>query len=164
MNKGVNPLKKYILVSIGGFLGATSRFAVKSLFLMDNSLLLFPIGTLVVNITGSFALAFFLTLVSGILTFDEDIRTGVAVGFLGAYTTFSTLCKETVTLLTEGSYLYVAGYVVASVGLGLAGVYLGWYVAECILGSYVKYRQHSLSAEHLTDDQHTEDVNRRGGN
>jgi fluoride ion exporter CrcB/FEX len=54
------------------------------------------------NVLGAFALAFILTIAFEIWTFDSDIRLGVTTGFLGAFTTFSTLCKETVGLMQNG--------------------------------------------------------------
>ncbi|MPN30267.1 putative fluoride ion transporter CrcB [bioreactor metagenome] len=57
--------------------------------------------------------------------FDPDIKLGLTVGFLGAFTTFSALCRETVDLLGRGDYFFALAYMILSVVLGLLGAYAG---------------------------------------
>ena len=85
-------MKKYSYIAVGGMLGAMSRFGIENIQLWDFQS--FPVQTLLVNITGSFFLLLLLTTAFEVLAFDPNIRLGIATGFLGAYTTFSTLCKE----------------------------------------------------------------------
>jgi CrcB protein len=89
---------------IGGALGAMLRLAVKNISIgqYQGS---FPLNTLIINISGSFVLAFFLTMTLEFFEFDADVRLGISTGFLGAYTTFSTLCRESVLLLAGGNML-----------------------------------------------------------
>src|SRR5437868_15258654 len=65
----------------------------------------FPTATFVINITGSFILGFFLTLVTERINVSPHLRLAVAVGFVGAYTTFSTFEYETAKLVEERGYL-----------------------------------------------------------
>lgn len=115
-------------VAIAGALGAPARYVVEQAVrrVQPTS---FPLGTFVVNISGSFALG----LVAGLAIaqgLDPDIRTVVGTGFLGAYTTFSTYAYETLRRAEERERRTALLYAVASilaagaasaVGLGLAG-------------------------------------------
>jgi multiple sugar transport system permease protein len=74
---------------------------------------------MLINITGSFVLAFFLTTAYEMVQMDEDLRLGFSIGFLGAFTTFSTMCKETGTLLQNGSYFIAFAYKTVSIILGM---------------------------------------------
>ena len=80
-----------LFIAIGGMLGSISRFAIKNIHMWnyhENT----SLNTLFINITGSFLLALILTIAFEVWNFDPDILLGIATGFLGAYTTFSTLC------------------------------------------------------------------------
>jgi len=125
-------MKKYIYIAAGGMLGAMSRFGINNIQLWEFKDY-FPLETLLVNITGSFFLLLLLTTAFEILNIDADIRLGIATGFLGAYTTFSTLCKETVAFLITGEYLLALLYILASAVLGLAAAYLGVLSARKII-------------------------------
>lgn len=130
-------LKKYIYIGLGGMLGAMSRFGIKNIQLWDFQQA-FPINTLLVNITGSFLLLLILTIALEILTLDADLRLGITTGFLGAYTTFSTLCKEVAMFIFNGEYLLAFSTVVISATLGLAAAYLGVVLARKIIGKSIK--------------------------
>jgi fluoride exporter len=130
-------MRKYIFISIGGILGAILRYLIKEVHIYhyhEN----IPLNTLIINITGSFILALILTTAFEIWKFDADIRLGIATGFLGAYTTFSTLCKETVGLIHEGFYFSAFFYLTVSTILGLASVYLGIILAREVVSKLVK--------------------------
>jgi fluoride exporter len=122
-------MRKYIFICIGGILGAIARYLIKGihLYYYHGNV---PINTLFINITGSFILVFVLTVAFEVWEFDQDIRLGIATGFLGAYTTFSTLCKETAGLMKEGFYFSAISYVAVSAILGIAAAYLGLRVAR----------------------------------
>lgn len=126
-------MKKYAYIMIGGALGAMLRVAVKSVSIGQQQGD-FPFNTLIINITGSFVLALFMTLTLEIFEFDADIRLGVSTGFLGGYTTFSTFCKESVLLLVSGQYAAAAAYLAASTFLGLGAAYLGVVIARGVAG------------------------------
>lgn len=122
-------MKKYVAIGLGGFLGAILRVVIKDLklFSYDGA---FPLNTLIINVSGCLLLSLLLTIAFEVWEMDESVRLGIATGFLGAYTTFSTLCKETVSLLTNGDYTIASLYIILSTGLGLLAVYLGIIVAR----------------------------------
>lgn len=130
-------MKKYIYIGVGGFLGAIIRFLIKTMPLQDYKELM-PINTLFVNVTGSFILALITTVALEVLKMDENIRLGVGTGFLGAYTTFSTMCKEATELLTKGYFFSSLSYITNSIILGLAAAYLGVVIAREVIEKYVK--------------------------
>jgi len=122
-------MKKYFLIMLGGTLGAILRFSLKNVQIFKYSGNI-PINTLIINVTGSFVLSVLLTLSFGTWKLGNNIKLGLTVGFLGAYTTFSTLCKETAGLLEHGSFISAAEYIAASVILGLAAVYVGVFLTQ----------------------------------
>jgi len=117
-------VSKLIVVALGGAIGATARYWLGNLI---NSRLpmQFPLGTFVINVTGSFIIGFFMTLVSQRLTVHPNWRLLIAVGFVGAYTTFSTFEFETLKLIEEGSVVSAALNVVLSFVVGFIAVWLG---------------------------------------
>lgn len=122
-------MKKYVLIAFGGALGAVARMIMENATLWENNGS-FPINTLLINVTGSFVLALFLTLSLEILQLDPAVRMGISTGFLGAFTTFSTFCKESVALIDNGEYAAAAAYLFLSPALGLAAAFLGIVVAR----------------------------------
>lgn len=136
-------MRKYIFISIGGILGAISRYLIKGIHIYhyhENV----PINTLLINITGSFIMALVLTIAFEVWEFDTDIRLGIATGFLGAYTTFSTLCKETVGLLHEGDYFSAISYITVSTMIGIAAAYFGIVLAREVVSKLVKKDKEEL--------------------
>jgi CrcB protein len=116
-----------LCVAAGGFIGAPTRFLVDRL-VADRVETEFPLGTFIVNISGSFLL--------GLLTgldlaghMPVPLKAFLGTGFCGAYTTFSTWSYETVRLFEEGSYLEAVLNAFGSLGIGLlaagAGIALG---------------------------------------
>ena len=112
-----------ILIGIGGFLGAISRFLVQKF--VNNYMTTFPMGTLVVNVLGSFLLGFILYSISYDRHLTINIRDLVAIGFLGSFTTMSAFSHETMLLFDTGHILYAILNVLLNVLLCLAAVYLG---------------------------------------
>jgi CrcB protein len=110
-----------LLIGIGGFFGAVARY------LVDVSVVAafgarFPWGTLVVNVSGSFALGILFALAIEREVLSPEIRGPVLVGFIGAYTTFSTLMLETWRLVEAGSYGLALGNLVGSAIIGMAAL------------------------------------------
>lgn len=125
-------MRKFILIAMGGVLGAVARYLIKDAHWLEGTGGI-PWDTLIINVSGSFLLAWLVTFAAGWRNFDEGVKLGIATGFLGAYTTFSTLCKEIVNLLLQGRSLAAASYVSLSVALGLSAAWLGAVLAEEIL-------------------------------
>ncbi len=118
-------LFQYLLVGIGGSLGAISRFLVELGVnqLLSNSV--FPYGTLAVNFLGCLIIGVMFGLISGTQFITPRIRLIVITGFLGALTTFSSFGHDTFALIEKG-YLFIALVnVVIQVILGLVAVWFG---------------------------------------
>jgi CrcB protein len=110
-------------VALGGALGAPARHGISLAVHVTPGT--FPWGTFWTNVSGSFALGFFLALVLERFPPTRHLRPFVATGFLGTYTTYSTFAVET-DLLVRNRYLGVAFvYVVASFGAGLTAAWVG---------------------------------------
>lgn len=133
-------MRKYIFIGIGGVAGALSRYIIKGIHINHYNGI-FPINTLFINITGSFILASILTLAFEIWEFDSDIRLGIATGFLGAYTTFSTLCKETVELMKQGYFMEAFLTIASSVIAGLAAIYIGVILGRKVFPKFFKKKK-----------------------
>lgn len=129
-------MRRYAYIAIGGVLGAMARFFIKNIHLI-NYKGSFPLNTFTINITGSFILAFLLT-TSGLAKFDEDIKLGIGTGFLGAYTTFSSMCKEAVTLMRNGSFNVAILYLLLSVVIGFLAAYFGFITSSIVLQKLVR--------------------------
>jgi CrcB protein len=117
-------LSKLIVVALGGATGAVVRYWLGG-WINSRLPLQFPLGTFVINVTGSFIIGFFLTLISERIALHTNWRLLAAVGFVGAYTTFSTFEYETLKLIEEGDILSAALNVALSVVLGFIAVWLG---------------------------------------
>lgn len=126
----MSSLLAYLLVGIGGFLGANARFLVArwvGAFVETR----FPLGTFVINVSGSFLLGVVGTLVAQKVVPNSDaVRLALGVGFLGAFTTFSTFEFETHALFDDGSWLTATTNMFASLFIGLVAVRAGIVVAR----------------------------------
>jgi CrcB protein len=94
----------------------------------------FPLGTMVVNVTGCLAMGFLATAWTGPVLIREEYRAGMLVGVLGGYTTFSTFGRETMELARDGEWIRVGVYVLGTVALSLVGVWLGAALANRMYG------------------------------
>jgi CrcB protein len=111
-------------IGLAGFAGAVSRYAVER-WISERTRGAFPWGTFVVNVSGCFLLGFLFTMLTERFLPHPTLRSALTVGFLGAYTTFSTFAFETMRLGEDGAVLLAAMNVGASVLAGVAAVYLG---------------------------------------
>ena len=116
-------IQQAALVGLAGFLGAILRFAVASTVDLVTPRG-FPFGTLAVNVSGCFFLAVFLTVVRDRAVSDV-LRLTIAVGFVGAYTTYSTFAFEIYELFKTGHAARGLTYLTVSLILGLAAVWIG---------------------------------------
>lgn len=118
-------------VGLGGFLGANARYLLGG-WVASRLGVEFPYGTYVINVTGSFILGFFLAFAQDRTWIAPPVRLLFAVGFVGAYTTFSTFEYESIRLLQDGELLLAAVYLVGSVVTGgvaaIAGIALGSWI------------------------------------
>lgn len=117
-------MERLLAVAIGGALGAVSRYALSSLI---NELTARPsiLGTLIVNLTGSLLLGLLLGYAEERAELPEVWRVAGGAGFIGAYTTFSTLMFESVDRLEQGEAVFVLAYLAGSIVAGLALAYSG---------------------------------------
>ena len=131
----IEVLERSLWLSLGGMLGANARYWLGT-WIQQKSGSEFPWGTLVINVSGSFVLGLFMTLVTERLepAHASTLRLLVAVGFIGAYTTFSTFEYETLAMLEVGSFIRAAMNVLVSVMFGLIGVWLGAVIGRAIQG------------------------------
>jgi CrcB protein len=119
-------------VALGGAVGSVARFLFGE-FLQQRSGLAFPIGTLVINISGSLLLGFLLRYSLAIQAISPEVRALIAAGFCGGYTTFSAFSYEAAALLEEGDLSRAALYIVLSVALSLVGTFAGLSLASALL-------------------------------
>jgi CrcB protein len=126
-------LKTYAAVMLGGAIGTGLRLWLGNLltFRFGDS---FPVGTLTVNVLGSFIIGAFAALTSadGAIPASSFVRQVVMVGVLGGFTTFSAFSLQTLTLLEHGAWQRAASNVVLSVVLCLGAVWIGHLVAGLI--------------------------------
>lgn len=115
---------RYIAVAVGGAIGAMLRYYLGG-SILSRTAVPFPTATFVINVTGSFILGLFLTLATERFNVNPHLRLAVAVGFVGAYTTFSTFEYETARLVEDRDLIRAFLYVVLSFTVGFAAVWLG---------------------------------------
>ncbi|MEO5357691.1 MAG: fluoride efflux transporter CrcB [Nitrospirae bacterium YQR-1] len=121
--------KNYLIVGTGGFLGAIVRY-IMSVFIGRRLGINFPWGTLIINVSGSFAVALIMSLFTEKYMVNPQWRLFLVVGFLGAYTTFSTFEYETGQLIEGGEFLYAALNVLLSVIAGFIALKSGEFIAK----------------------------------
>lgn len=124
-------MEKFLLISAGAVLGANARYWLGG-WAAQKWGSGFPFGTLMINVTGSLLLGFFMTLATERFLIDPRWRLLVAVGFLGAYTTFSTYTYESLNLLLNGQWLAGLGNSFGSAVLGILFIGLGVYLGKML--------------------------------
>lgn len=120
-----------LAVAVGGALGAVSRYWLM-LWIGSLAGTRFPWGTAVVNVLGSVVIGMLYVLISERMLLSEQWRSLLVVGYLGAFTTFSTFSLDTLLLLQDGRWLPALGYVAGSVLLCLAGAWLGMLLMRAL--------------------------------
>ena len=116
-----------LLVGIGGFIGAILRYTLGGW--IQNGSVNFPVGTLVINTTGSFFIGLIMYLSEYQGLFSDETRIFLTIGVLGGYTTLSTFGYESFRLLDDSKFALMAINVVSTVLLSMLAVYLGKIVA-----------------------------------
>jgi CrcB protein len=120
-----------VVIGIGGALGAVARYGI-ALWVGQRWGRSFPLGTFVINVSGSFLIGLLMTLLAERFTANPQWRLLLVVGFLGAYTTFSTFEYETSALLKDGEWVFAMLNVTMSVVVGFIALKLGEVVAKTI--------------------------------
>ena len=126
-------MKELVFLGLAGAMGALSRYALSSAAarLLGSD---FPYGTLLVNILGCLLLGLLMHI--GLTTdiIPQSLRLVLSVGFLGAFTTFSTFSYETTRYIQDGAWLTVAGNIGANVILGILATIAGLALGQVIFG------------------------------
>jgi fluoride exporter len=117
-------MTKYWMVGLGGFLGSIARFWLGS-YITFRMGVRFPYGTFVINMSGSFLIGLVVTLLAERAHWNPNLLYLIPIGFIGAYTTFSTFELEAFRGIWNGDLLLAFLYVVLSVCVGFAAVWLG---------------------------------------
>jgi CrcB protein len=120
-----------LLVGIGGFAGAVARWVVDGRISAWTGGSL-PWGTFAVNVSGSFFVGLLFALVVERATLPTELRGPLMIGFLGAYTTFSTLALESWRMIEDGAWLYASANLVGSVIVGVVAVVIGVALGRAI--------------------------------
>ena len=124
---------QYLWIGLGGFIGANARYLLQ-LWAANRWGSDFPYGTLLANVSGSFVIAFFLTLATGRLAIAPGVRLFIAVGFVGGFTTFSSFSYETFQLFRLSGWWAAGLNFVGNTVLSLAAVLAGIFLAQLVQG------------------------------
>ncbi len=122
----------YLLIAVGGAAGSVLRYVVGRA-VQGSSASGFPIGTMVVNVTGCFLIGVLVRQLMNVQT-SPEMRALLVVGFCGGFTTFSTFSAETIGLIEGGEYGRAATYVILSVALCLGATFAGMATMQ-LMGS-----------------------------
>ncbi|MGA2047963.1 MAG: fluoride efflux transporter CrcB [Terracidiphilus sp.] len=124
-------MQKYLFIAIGGALGSIARFWVGST-IAGRMGIKFPYGTLIVNVSACLVIGFTLSLLGKRADVGIAWRYLIPVGFIGAYSTFSTYEWETLSILRSGAFVLGALYAGGSLILGLLAVWAGSMIGEAL--------------------------------
>ncbi|HEB51549.1 MAG TPA: fluoride efflux transporter CrcB [Desulfobulbus sp.] len=128
----MDTLIRLFVIGSGGFVGAILRYLVSGWVQVWSGSILFPFGTMAVNLIGCFVIGFFSFLVESRGFLSVETRSFLLIGLLGAFTTFSTFGNETLTLLRNGRMDLAAINATVQVLAGLVMVWLGRVAASGI--------------------------------
>jgi CrcB protein len=117
-------IQNIFIIGLGGFLGTVARYAI-GLWIGQKWGRTFPLGTFLINVSGSFLIGFLMMLFTERLMLNPQWRMFFVIGFLGAYTTFSTFEYETGALLRDGEWFIASLNVALSVIIGFVALKFG---------------------------------------
>ncbi len=124
-------IKNLLIIGSGGFVGSVARYLVSQLNLTI-SFHSVPVGTLLVNITGSFVIGFLTGIADKSMLLTPQWRLFLMVGLCGGFTTFSAFANENLMLIHNGQFLTVLLYTGLSIFLGFLAVYLGYIMTNLL--------------------------------
>lgn len=124
-------MQNFFIIGLGGFFGAIARYTV-SLWIGQKWGRSFPLGTFAVNISGCFLIGLFMPILTERFLINPQWRLFLTVGFLGAYTTFSTFEYETGNLLKDGELAIAMMNIMFSVVVGFVALKIGELIAKSI--------------------------------
>lgn len=124
-------MQKVLLIGVAGALGALARYGLSGL-VQRYSGFTFPVGTLVVNVLGTFLFGFIWSLVEQRLVISVETRVVILSGFLGAFTTFSSFMFETGALVGDSQWGFAVLNIAAQITLGLVAMFLGLATGRAI--------------------------------
>ena len=124
-------MQKLLLIGLAGALGALTRYSLSG-FVQRYSGFTFPVGTLVVNLLGTFLFGFIWSLVEQRLVISVETRVVILSGFLGAFTTFSSFMFETSALVGDGQWGYAFLNITVQIVLGMVAIFLGLAAGRAI--------------------------------
>ena len=124
-------MQKLLLIGLAGALGALTRYSLSG-FVQRYSGFTFPVGTLAVNLLGTFLFGFIWSLVEQRLVISVETRVVILSGFLGAFTTFSSFMFETSALVGDGQWGYALLNITAQIVLGMIAIFLGLAAGRAI--------------------------------
>jgi fluoride exporter len=124
-------LQKYLFIAAGGALGSIARYWVGSM-IGSRMGTRFPYGTLIINITACVIIGFSITYLGRRVELSPAWRFLIPIGFVGAYSTFSTYEWETLSNLRAGAFALAGLYAIGSLVLGLAAAWAGMLLAEIL--------------------------------
>ena len=124
-------MRNFFIIGLGGFFGAVARYTV-SLWIGQKWGRNFPLGTFAVNMSGCFLIGLLMPLLTERLMVNPQWRLFLTVGFLGAYTTFSTFEYETGSLLKDGELVIAMMNIIFSVVVGFVALKMGELIAKSI--------------------------------
>lgn len=130
-DESTNMLKTVLLIGSGGFIGSVTRYYVSKINLLAGFFSI-PVGTLIINVLGSFFIGYLMGLAERSTILTLELRLFLMVGFCGGFTTFSTFTSENLTLMHNGQYLSIFLYTGLSIFLGFAAVFLGYGLSKFI--------------------------------
>lgn len=122
---------RIVLIFVGGGFGSVLRYLMQG-WVQRLAAATFPLGTVIVNLTGCLAIGFLGGLFFGPRPINVDYRFAILVGILGGYTTFSSFAWETMKLSDDREFLYASLNVIVSVAAGLAAVWLGKQLVQVL--------------------------------
>lgn len=125
---------RFFVVAAGGAIGTLLRYIVGGLdYRFSNGV--FPVSTLVVNVTGSLVIGFLWGIVDR-FAISPNVRMFIFIGILGGYTTFSTFSLETFNLMRDGEYRIAFMNVILSVALSIVAVFLGYFISKILMNLF----------------------------